>query len=93
MIIKGSLSLHSHLRKLLNEAFCIKHFNTRLNRKYTTNCVQNAEKLSGIFPTLTTPFTKLQDESISWHDLEENLLKLSKLDFAGICSYCKLHRL
>lgn len=43
----------------------------------------SSDSLRGIFPTMTTPFKRTQDEAISFKDLEKNLAHWSSIPFAG----------
>ena len=43
----------------------------------------NSKYLTGVFPSITTPFERLKNEPVSWHNLEKNLRNLLKTPFSG----------
>jgi hypothetical protein len=51
----------------------------------SSSCLNsNVDNLSGVFPSLATPFKRMKNEAISYKNLEENIIKLSSLDIAGV---------
>lgn len=54
------------------------------HRNYSSNVKSNVESLTGVFPSLPTPFKRMKNEVVSFKNLEKNLLKWSSLDFAGL---------
>ena len=60
--------------------------NTNAIRSYSYSSVitTNKENLTGVFPQLTTPFTRLRSEQVAWKELEDNLFRLnSSQPFGG----------
>lgn len=50
----------------------------------TTHHYRNtSNSLRGVFPSLSTPFKRMRNESISYDKLEKNLIKWSKIPFSG----------
>ena len=57
-------------------------------KSYTEFATSHADKLRGILPSLTTPFKRSKDESISWKDFEENLIRMNySHKFAGYLTF------
>ena len=56
----------------------LKHPSCSIKTKsYTEFATTHADKLRGILPSLTTPFKRSKDESVSWKDFEENLIRMN----------------
>ena len=53
-----------------------------LARKYSATNL-NTKYLTGVFPSISTPFERLKNEPVSWHNLEKNLKSLLKTPFSG----------
>lgn len=51
-------------------------------RHYSSNNL-NSKYLTGVFPSISTPFERLKNEPVSWHSLEKNLTSLLKTPFSG----------
>lgn len=43
----------------------------------------NMHLLSGVFPSLSTPFKRMKNESVSHKNFEQNLIKWARLPFNG----------
>ena len=43
----------------------------------------NTHSLTGVFPSLSTPFKRMKNESVSYKNFEQNLIKWARLPFNG----------